>query len=368
LAEKNNIPTVLVAPLDWGLGHTTRCIPVIRSLLQNECRVLVAGEGPALFLLQQEFPGIQTIPLKGYRIRYSRYKRLLPVKILWQLPKILAAVRYEHNWLHHIIIKEHINLVIADNRYGLWTRQVPCVFITHQLTIQTPFGWLTNLVQRLNYRYINRFSACWVPDTTGEANMAGVLSHPSRFPRVPLQYLGPLSRLKAVAAAAPLYRWMMILSGPEPQRTLLEQQLVQLAAQLQGPVLLVRGKPGSTDRLDAPRHCRVVNHLSSAEMEAAFAASEYVVSRSGYTTVMELLSLQKKSLLIPTPGQTEQEYLAQHLMRLHWCYSCTQQQLSAEHFSTAAAFPYRLPSFSSNQLNAVIATTLQQYVHAKEET
>ncbi len=359
MTEKNNIPTVLVAPLDWGLGHTTRCIPIIRLLLKNNCRVIIAAEEPALYLLQQEFPGIRHLSLKGYRIRYSKYKRLLPLKILWQLPKILGAIRYEHKWLQRVIAKEAVSLVISDNRYGLWSTQVPSIFITHQLTVQTPFAWLTRWVQKINYRYIDRFRACWVPDTTGTENIAGILSHPAQFPAVPVHYLGPLARLQPRQNRPLKYRWLMVLSGPEPQRSLLEQKLLQLAAGLTGPVLLVRGKPGSHEPVQAPAHCQVVNHLSSDGMETAFAESEFIVSRSGYTTVMELLSLQKKSILIPTPGQTEQEYLALHLMQQQWCYTCSQQQLAAEHFTKAQLFNYQLPVFKQNGLAHVVSATLQ---------
>lgn len=352
--EKINIPTVLVAPLDWGLGHTTRCIPIIRKLQLNGCKVIVAAEGSALWVLQQEFPGIDHLVLRGYRINYSRYKRFLPLKILWQLPKIRSAIQTEHRWLQRVVTQQRIDLVISDNRYGLWHTVVPSVLVTHQLEIQTPNAWLTRLVQRLHYRFIQRFHTCWVPDAAGAYNIAGRLSHPAVLPAVPVYYTGVLSRLQPVPATTQHYRWLMVISGPEPQRSLLEERLITLCQDLPGTVLLVRGKPGETTLPVVPGNCTVVNHLPTAQMQEAFASCDFVVSRSGYTTVMELLYLQKKSVLVPTPGQTEQEYLAQHLQQQHWCYSCAQHELTAAQLLHATTFAYRLPVFTETGLDEAI--------------
>lgn len=348
----------LVAPLDWGLGHTTRCIPVIRLLQQNGYKVIIAAEGRQTQLLQQEFPGLQFLALQGYRIRYTQYKRFLPLKILWQVPKIMWRIRQEHRWLQQAIDLHKIELVISDNRFGLWSPRATCVFMTHQLSIQTPLPWLTRLARRLNYRFINRYSACWVPDigaTSG--NLAGALSHPPTLPRVPTRYIGPLTRLRAVTAA-PTYKWLFILSGPEPQRTLLETKLLAVAAQLQEPVFLLRARPGDTALPEVPSNCTVANHLDTAALESLFAASEYIVSRSGYTTVMELLALHKKALLVPTPGQTEQEYLAIHLQQQQWCYSCQQEDDLLVHCRAAENFSYRLPPSFTDSLAEALAAVI----------
>jgi UDP:flavonoid glycosyltransferase YjiC (YdhE family) len=354
LVKKINTPVALVAPLDWGLGHTTRCIPVIHLLQQNGYKVIIAAEGRQAQLLQQEFPALQILSLQGYRISYTQYKRLLPFKILWQLPKIVLAIRREHNWLHRTIAAQQIQLVISDNRFGLWSRKATCVFITHQLNIQTPFTWLSKAVRRINYRFINRYSACWVPDSAdARGNLAGALSHPAVLPKVPVTYIGPLTRLQA-REAAPQYKWLFVLSGPEPQRTLLEKKLLQVTTQLNAPVFLLRARPGDTQLPDVPPNCTVANHLDSAALEQLFAASEYIVSRSGYTTVMELLAMGKKALLIPTPGQTEQEYLAQHLMQQQWCYTCQQEDDLLAHCRQATAFSYQLPAAFASSLPAAL--------------
>lgn len=353
--KKNNTRVALVAPLDWGLGHTTRCIPVIRLLQQNGYKVIIAAEGRQTQILQQEFPALDFLKLQGYRIRYTQYKRLLPLKILWQVPKIMWRIAGEHRWLQKTIETYRIDLVISDNRFGLWSRRANCIFMTHQLSIQTPFSWLTTVARRLNYQFINRYQACWVPDlASASENLAGALSHPPVLPGIPTRYIGPLTRLQPVAAM-PTYKWLFILSGPEPQRSLLEDKLLQVAAQLQEPVFLLRARPGDHSLPDVPPNCTVANHADTATLAQLFAASEYIVSRSGYTTVMELLALQKKALLIPTPGQTEQEYLAVHLQEQQWCYSCGQDDDLLFHCRTAETFTYRQPPAFTDSLPAALA-------------
>lgn len=362
MTKKSEIPTALVAPLDWGLGHTTRCIPVIYQLQQHGYKVIVAAEAVQATLLLQEFPQITIIPLQGYRIQYSQHKRWLAFKILQQLPKIIYAIWHEHHWLKKQADLYQFQLIISDNRFGLWHKKVTSIFITHQLAIQTPFKWLSNIVGLVNYFYINRYHTCWVPDMQNtHFSIAGHLSHPNRLPKTPVSYVGPLSRFAGNTDTTPretaafTYKWLFILSGPEPQRSLLEIKLLEAVSHIKERVLLLRAKPGATDLPAAPSNCKVINHLPSNEMEKVIRESEYVISRSGYTTIMELLALQKKALLIPTPGQTEQEYLANRLQQLKWCYSCTQEDDVLKYISQAYSFTYQLPEPQQQLLKNAIA-------------
>lgn len=345
---------VLIAPLDWGLGHATRCIPLINSLLQNGCEVIIASSGDQLALLQKEFPRLQTIPLKGYNIQYSASKRSLPLKILWQIPKILLSIRNEKRWLRQTIKDLEINLVISDNRFGLSSKLIPCVFITHQLKIKAPYQRLQNLIQKINYRYINHYTECWVPDFEGSFNVAGSLSHPSAMPVVPVKYIGPLCRFESTAEAEKKYSFLILLSGPEPQRTLLENKILKLVPHLNGRLLFVRGKPGSYEEIEVPPNCTAINHLPTSQLQQAFAACEFIIGRSGYTTVMEVVSLQKKAILIPTPGQTEQEFLARHLMQQNWCYSCSQDDDLLYHINKARDFAFSMPVLTKSSFKTVI--------------
>ena len=353
--------TILVAPLDWGLGHATRCIPLIRLLQQLGCEVILASHGEQLALLQNEFPRIRTTLLQGYHIRYSKSKRRLALKVLLQIPKILLSICNEHRWLRKIIKELHIDIVISDNRFGLYTKQIPCIFITHQLCIQAPYKWLQNFIQKVNYKFINRFNECWVPDFESSFNIAGNLSHPQNLPVTPLKYLGILSRFEKVESVEIKYEYLAILSGPEPQRTLFEQKLLSIAAQLNGKMLMLRGKPGSDEKISSPTNCTVVNHLSAAAMQQAFAQSGFIISRSGYTTVMEVLMMQKKSLLIPTPGQTEQEYLARHLTGQGLCYCCNQNDDLIYHINDIENFEYRFPLLPQSALSKVVNDFLTRY-------
>ncbi|MEO7046511.1 MAG: glycosyl transferase family 28, partial [Ferruginibacter sp.] len=212
--NKNRKPArVLVAPLDWGLGHATRCIPVINALLQQGVTVILAAEGAVAILLKKEFPALQILPLKGYRISYSRQKTWFFLKMMSQIPKITSTINYEKRWLKVVIKREKIDLIISDNRFGLYSSLVPSYYITHQLFIETGNSFMNKLAQKIHYRFINRYTECWVPDEEGEINFAGKLSHPDKKPTIPVNYLGILSRFKKeeIAVKTDL---LILISGP----------------------------------------------------------------------------------------------------------------------------------------------------------
>ena len=332
---------VLVAPLDWGLGHTTRCIPVIRELLKTGFEVVIAAEGKGQTLLEAEFPSLAFITLKGYAIQYSKTRIGLFSKILLQIPKIMAIIRYEHNWLDEIIDRHGIDIVISDNRYGLHSKRIPSLFITHQLQIQTPV--FSNLLRRLNYRYINRFTECWVPDSKNVPGLAGKLSHPGKLPSIPVKYIGVLSRFEYVKEEHIEKKLLVILSGPEPQRTLLEKKVLPQLGGLPFQITLIRGLPGASKTIETPPHVRAINHLAANELGKEIREAFLIIARSGYSTIMDLVKMRKKSILIPTPGQTEQEYLAKHLSEKGIACSMQQKDLNLKKaLDLAASFPYKI--------------------------
>ena len=220
-------PCVLIAPLDWGLGHATRCIPIVQELITNNCNVLLAGEGKVEALLKREFPQVKFLKLGGYNITYGKDRWVAVGKLLLQIPKIIKVMDEEHNWLNGIIKAHKINAVISDNRYGLFSENIYSVFITHQLRIKTSLGNATdNLLQKLNYKYVNAFDECWVPDVATIPNLAADLSHPLKSPVVPVHYLGALSRMKN-GSVNDEQHILILLSGPEPQRTIIEVLLLE---------------------------------------------------------------------------------------------------------------------------------------------
>lgn len=348
-------PRVLVAPLDWGLGHATRCIPLIHELLALNCEVMVGARGIVKNLLEKEFTQLIFLPLKEYDIKYSRKRSGLSVKILLQLPKIISRIYHEHRWLKKNIIQNNIDAVISDNRFGLYSTAVPCIYITHQLTIKTGNRFFDWIAQKINYHFINKYNACWIPDAIDENNLAGILSHPKNFPKPPVVYLGPLSRFEKITVEKK-YDLAVILSGPEPQRTFFEDLLLKQLENYAGTCLFVRGLPADVQRLVCENiSIEMHNHLSSTGLNKAIQQSEWVISRSGYTTVMDLIKLQQKAILIPTPGQTEQEYLAEILMKKSFFYCIKQEGFSLyPDLKEAAGFSFTHLVFNPDEYKTVI--------------
>lgn len=307
---------ILVAPLDWGLGHATRCIPIIKELLNQKCQVIVAAEGVQKALLREEFPFLTFVELPGYRVQYGKNRALTFLRLIASIPKILIRIKRENGWLRRFADHERPDMVISDNRYGLYLPGTITIFITHQLSIRTPFGKVADwLLQQINYSAINRFSVCWVPDRAGGDGLAGELSHPKRMPLIPTRYIGWLSRMEVMPVPATRdFDVLVLLSGPEPQRTILEKMIIEQAAGCDCKMVVVRGLPGGGKRsLQAPRGVVVYDHLPAGELERLMLRSDIVLSRPGYSTVMDLARMGKKAIFVPTPGQTEQEYLGGYL-------------------------------------------------------
>lgn len=303
---------VLLAVLDWGLGHATRCIPVIQELRRQGCEVLLAGSGDSLALLQKEFPTMRSFTLPGYHPRYPRGKFMAGAMAL-QLPRFMQVIAAEHRATDHIVAQEKIDVVISDNRYGCWSKKAYSIFMTHQSNILMPrrFGWMRHFVRILNQRLINRYHACWIPDHPGTNSLAGELvAHGMSGVKIKTAFIGRLSRFRPGSETAIQYDVVAIFSGPEPQRTILENIVVP---QLQRSGLryrVVRGLPAlPTEPLDD----RIVNFLPSDQLQRTIEAADVIIARSGYSTVMDMQALGKKVVFIPTPGQTEQEYLARRL-------------------------------------------------------
>ncbi|MFZ6011358.1 MAG: glycosyltransferase [Bacteroidota bacterium] len=305
------IKRVLLAPLDWGLGHATRCIPIIRLLQNKGCEVMIAGNGDSLVLLRKEFPEIRYFNISGYDPVYPRAAAMI-WKMMTQLPKFYKTIQAEHREIESLIRQHQIDLVISDNRYGCWSEQVPSVFITHQSNILMPkrFGWLQRLVRNQNENYMKRYTACWLPDFPDEHSLAGdLISFGSAREKISVEYIGALSRFSPSQHTEKKYDVIAVCSGPEPQRSLLE---AIIAPQLQSSGLecfLVGGKPSSEKASSSDR----ADFLATKELQRVLESSDVVVARSGYSTIMDMAALHKKVIFIPTPGQTEQEYLAQRL-------------------------------------------------------
>ncbi len=317
---------ILICPLDWGLGHATRCIPIIRLLKEKNTKVIIAADGRPFELLKQEFPELEFVRLSGYDIQYPNTGSML-WKMLFSIPKILKGIKNEHQQLDKIIDEYKIDCVISDNRYGCWNKKVKSIFITHQLMIKSVFA--EKLLHKIVLFYIKKYNECWVPDFGRVNNLSGDLAH--KYP-LPLNtfFVGALSRFKKVEMKSFEYDVMAIVSGPEPQRTLFEIKLLDQLSTTNLKALLVEGKTEIEQTIETHGNVKIVSHLKSVEMQEAILKSKIIIARSGYSTIMDMAILGKKAVFMPTPGQTEQEYLAELLMQKNIAYSQTQKEFNLQ--------------------------------------
>ncbi len=298
---------ILIAPLNWGLGHATRCIPIIKALQEKGFNPILASDSDALTLLQKEFPDLKSYTLPSYNISYSKGKNL-KYKLFLSTPKIVKAIQQEKKIVAQIVRKEQLSGIISDNRFGVRSAKIPSVYITHQINVLS--GRTTAITSKLHQKIIAKFDECWVPDDK-ERTLSGKLSSCEDI-KFKVKYIGALSRFKKQKLPQK-YDLLIVLSGPEPQRTILEQKLLVQLKTYAKKALFVRGV-FTVDKLPSIQtNITVVNYMLSDELEHAFNESKLVLARSGYTTILDLSKLGKKAFFIPTPGQFEQEYLAEQL-------------------------------------------------------
>lgn len=302
---------ILVAPLNWGLGHATRCIPIIEALENHGFEPIIASDGAAFALLRKEFPLLTALELPPYQLEYAKKGTFFKLKLLLRIPKMFRAVQRESKIVNDLIKQYNIEGIISDNRLGVYCRSVPSVFITHQLNVLT--GSTTHITSQIHTQYIKRYRECWVPDVAASPNLSGKLGH-SEENLLNVKYIGPVSRLHKMMAVKK-YDLMVLLSGAEPQRSLLEEKLEEELKDYTGNVIFIRGIIEQDETVTQKGSITFYNFMNTAALEKAFNESEMVLSRSGYTTIMDLAKLGKKAFFIPTPGQYEQEYLAKKLKK-----------------------------------------------------
>lgn len=305
---------ILIAPLDWGLGHTTRCVPIIDRLLRSGHIPIFAGNDWQRNYIRLTFPGLETLDLPGYEVRYSSNKQQFLSAIGAQIPRIFRTIRQEHDWLLRLARGRSLDGIISDNRYGLHHPTIPSVFLTHQLQVMSGMrGLADRALLRLHIRFISKFPECWVVDLPGGENLGGKLSHPKRQPPN-TQYIGLLSQLAGTNTRPEEEQHLLILlSGPEPQRTILSDLLWQQLSSRREHTVFVEGTKRIPAKTNIPKQIEYHRELTREELLPLLQRASMVVCRSGYSSLMDLVALGKKAILIPTPGQTEQEYLGKYL-------------------------------------------------------
>jgi len=301
----------LITPLDWGLGHATRCVPLIEQELALGHEVHLASNGRALAFLRQTFPDLPCHELPDYAVTYPKANLYWP--LLRQLPKVFLAIMREYRVVQALHRKYHFDKVISDQRFGCFVPGIFNAFISHQIHLPARHWIGGRTVQAINEFWIrNYFQESWIPDWEAYPGLAGDLSHPPLV-GVKTRYLGPLSRLKKVEA--PLrYRIAFVLSGPEPQRSIWEAEIrEQVKAFPEESFFMLQGKPEVPFFEAQEGNLLVSPHLDTERLSLLFAQSALIVCRSGYSTLMDLAYTERPAYLVPTPGQPEQEYLARIL-------------------------------------------------------
>lgn len=334
--ESSKKKVIIYGVLNWGLGHATRAEPLIRTLLEMDFKVVIASDGQALEYLQKVFPAQEFYKLPEYGIRYGKGSSQI-FTILRQLPKIYRAQKAEHHVLKNLYKKYKPAGIISDNRLGFYHRSAPSVYISHQLRLVMPV--FSEWISGFHHRFINRYSECWVPDWEGENNISGDLAHTVK-PKIPLRFIGPLSRFSAKAEDVPKkYRIAAILSGPEPQRSVLEQKLFLEFQKMEGHFCIIRGTKSQALPGDYP-NIDVIAMADAHTIAQVIGASQIIISRSGYSSLMDYYYLGNSALLIPTPGQPEQEYLARYqLHKGRFAYVSQEYMSLSEDLKKARLYP-----------------------------
>ncbi|NVN93882.1 MAG: glycosyltransferase [Bacteroidetes bacterium] len=329
MAVKKNI---LICPLNWGLGHACRCVPVIQSFINAGANVVIAADYRPLAFLRKEFPNLKCFSFPGYRITYQRKGSFL-LKFFSLLPQIILDIYKEHKQLNSIIDEYDIDIVVSDNRFGLWNKKVKSIFMTHQISIKSPIkiSIFERLLYYCNKAFIKNYDECWIPDFEGEINLSGDLSHKYNLP-IDSYFIGPLSRFKNRTPndySNPL-ELLVLLSGPEPQRTIFEEIILKQLENKTIKTIIVRGITEEDEVQTISENLSIYSHLDTNSLQKLIQQSEMILCRSGYSTIMDIAVFGKKAILVPTPGQTEQEYLAQYYKEKKYFYSVSQKLFNLE--------------------------------------
>lgn len=320
--------TIFISPLDWGLGHATRCVPIIRKLRETN-KIIIGTTALTEKIFQLEFPDLQKINVPAYNIKYSS---VLPLwlKLLFSGPRIFRVIKKENKVLRKIIAEHNIDMIISDNRFGLFSKTIYSIFITHQVFLKTPFA--KYFAQAINKKHIQNFNELWIPDYESKADsLSGDLSHGKHFhPNV--KYIGPQTRLEIKETPKIKFNYLVLLSGPEPQYSILKNLLLQKAKQQpEFSFAFCMHQKSFSDHNSVNVHLFFSNEKQI--LSQLIAESETVICRSGYSTLMDLHLLGKgKLIVIPTPGQTEQEYLADYWVKRFGIRKCTQNKLQGLQF------------------------------------
>lgn len=262
-----------------------------------------------------------------------------------QMPRLSWVIQAEQRVVERYIRDEKVDVLLSDNRYGCWSSKVRSIFLTHQLRPLIPNPILERVVHRGLEWWLSRFEEVWIPDQPPPQALAEKLHRGSKGP--PLRYLGWLSRFQPLPPGDIEYTLAAILSGPEPQRTFLEEAILQQAASVHGKILLVRGRSSALPPKLHPSNVEVLGLVSGEGLAVRVRKSRHLLCRSGYSSLMDLKAMSRSALLVPTPGQTEQLYLANRARELKWCVVQNQEEVDLksglEQLEALSSSPHSTP-------------------------
>jgi uncharacterized protein (TIGR00661 family) len=351
---------ILISPLNWGLGHASRLMPIIDYCIENGKNVIIAGNGESLSLLKNKYPNLISETIPAPKMKYGR-KRAINIVFIFRSLLMIANILRERIYTRNLIKKYKIDTIISDNRPGIWSRKLKTIYISHQLNVFT--GKSQNLSGKflsfMHRRIIKKYTHCWIPDYENELSIAGRMSQNNQ--NLKLNYIGILSRFvessKAIASNQE-YKIVCIASGPEPQRSILEEICLELLNKLGHKSLIIRGLPNEQNSNSGTSKIKIINHCSDDEFYKYIFGADIILCRSGYSTIMDLIALGKKAILIPTPGQPEQEYLSEHLSKYLGYISVEQSKLAEFDFSNIAEQKISDVIFETDAYKKVLALHL----------
>ncbi len=352
--------TVLVSSLNWGLGHATRLIPIIEGLTQKGYSIIIGTYGESGALLKSEFPQCTHINLRGFTPKYSKKHSQSLALSLQAIPFLFHKAK-EYQQTVRIVSKYGIDIIISDNRYGVRNKNIPSIIITHQVSpvLNKKSNWLRKVVSYFISSWIKKFDQCWIPDISETPNLSGTLSD-NTFHLNNIKTIGLLSRFKACTVKDEYtIENLAVISGPEPWRSLFEKDVLRLFKQIPGKSVIVRGLPENKTEGNTPdTNLIVYNHCNGSTLNELICSSRNIICRSGYSSLMDLFATGRRALLIPTPGQPEQEYLAKHMANMHEFDSISQQQLKITDLSVFNNYERNFTPNTNNSLLFLIENIL----------
>ncbi len=339
---------ILISPLNWGIGHATRLVPIIKELKKKH-KITLAADGKSFFFLKKEFSDINIIKAPKLKIKYSFFRFFMPVKILLIFPKLISFYFKNQKWIKKHIKNRDIDVIISDNRFGFFSKKIKSIFITHQIYIEAKNKILKKIIFIVNRLNIQKYNECWIPDDKN-LKISGNLSNSAKI-KIPCKRIGILSRFndEKIRNKQKKYNFVVIISGPEPQRSIFQKKIINILTKIDAKTLILTGEL-SKKHYKKNKNIIIKTHLTTSELQKIIISAEIIIARSGYSTIMDLLKLKKTAILVPTPAQTEQEYLANYLHCKKMFFSVEQNKIDKKTLNT---FKLKQDKLQKNILKAL---------------